>query len=254
MRKRKSDESKIKEGLGTGSGKDYQPFDNALSFASMGGHKRIPGIKIDRTHHYFSDLEKKYLFPFEFADNVTDIREQYPLFPLTETQEIASSLNILHPKDHEMKQHVMRTDYRISFKNSNDMIFTVKLSDQLTNRVIQKFEIERVFWSRRNIRWFILTEKELDPIIFNNIDQLRENFHNETTHLKPFTETLKSEKNKKNETIGTIIAEISRVLKITNAAGRKLFLYLLARKRVRFALHKPFNLQMKISEFDFRDL
>ncbi|MBD0363546.1 MAG: TnsA endonuclease N-terminal domain-containing protein [Coleofasciculus sp. C3-bin4] len=37
-------------------------------------------------------------------------------------------------------------------------------------RTIEKFEIERQYWLKRNISWGIVTERELPPALAKNID------------------------------------------------------------------------------------
>jgi len=46
-----------------------------------------------------SNLERDYFFILEYRDSVVDIREQFPLFELTETLAIAKESGIDHPAD-----------------------------------------------------------------------------------------------------------------------------------------------------------
>lgn len=255
MRRRKSDKRKLKEKRGEGKGKNYVPFDHAIDFPSKGGHKIIAGTKIDRTFHFFSDLEKHFFFLFEFADNVTDIREQFVLKPLSETKEIAKSLNIKHPTNEEGKPVMMRTDFRVSFKKGNDKIFTVKPSSNLSSRVIEKFELDRVFQSKRKLDWFIITEKELDTITLRNIIRIRESYFYESKHLQAFKGEIKSTFLAKHKlSIADVIKQTCSKIRITYGEGRKLFDHLLARKIFTFDLRKPFSLQMLQSEFKMKGL
>ncbi|MBL7839195.1 MAG: TnsA endonuclease N-terminal domain-containing protein [Cyclobacteriaceae bacterium] len=257
MKKRKSDKKKLKEKRGEGKRENYVPFDHAIDFASLGGHKRIAGTKIHRTFHFFSDLEKHFFFLFEFADNVTDIREQFPLKPLAETKEIAKSLNIKHPSDEKGNPVIMRTDFRVSFKKGEDIVFTIKPSTNLSQRVIEKFEIDRVFESKRNIKWYILTEKELNPIVLRNIIRIRESYFYQSSHLDKFKKQIKrnfiGSTSSKNQ-ISEIIRQTCSEIRITYGEGRKLFDHLLARKFFTFNLSKPFSLQMTKSEFQIKSL
>lgn len=51
-------------------------------------------------------------------------------------------------------------------KNKNisyDIVRTIKPKDDLMDeRVIEKFEIERRFWEKRDINWGIVTEEDID--------------------------------------------------------------------------------------------
>ncbi len=41
--------------------------------------------------------------------------------------------------------------------------------DILDSRVLEKFEIERRYWEKRDISWGIVTEKEIDKTLAKNI-------------------------------------------------------------------------------------
>lgn len=71
----------------------------------------------------FSDLERNYFYYLDFADNVVDIREQFPLLPINETIIIAKELGIEHPRDPVTKEPiVMTTDFLITFKEQDGNI------------------------------------------------------------------------------------------------------------------------------------
>jgi hypothetical protein len=47
---------------------------------------------------------------------------------------------------------------------------TLKYAKELASpRVMEKFEIERVYWASRDINWGIVTEREIDPVLTKNI-------------------------------------------------------------------------------------
>ncbi|WP_180270695.1 TnsA endonuclease N-terminal domain-containing protein [Sporanaerobium hydrogeniformans] len=84
----------------------------------------------------------------EFSENVIDIREQYPLFPLQETLLITKELGIQHPKHPKTQEPiVMTTDFLITIKDAEaevrDIVRTFKYKKELLKkRVLEKFEIE----------------------------------------------------------------------------------------------------------------
>src|SRR5699024_850271 len=43
-------------------------------------------------------------------------------------------------------------------------------------RVLEKFEIERVYWERRGISWGIVTEEEIDKTVARNISYIHDYF------------------------------------------------------------------------------
>jgi hypothetical protein len=68
----------------------------------------------------------------------------------------------------------MTTDFLITIKKEigvGEVARTVKYSQDLSNpRVIEKFEIERIYWNSRGIDWGIVTEKEIDSILGQNVE------------------------------------------------------------------------------------
>lgn len=164
----------IKEGYGSGISKDYKPWIHIQDVPSIGRVTRVKGIKTGRQHELLSDMERNYFYILEFSDRVTDIREQYPLLPMEETISIADELGIEHPKNPETGEEiVMTTDFLVTVSTGNgvkEVARTVKLKDDLLDRrVIEKFEIERQFWKRKNVNWAIVTEQEIDKIMAHNI-------------------------------------------------------------------------------------
>jgi len=87
---------------------------------------------------------------------------------------IANELGINHPKNPETGEEiVMTTDFFLTVSNCEgvkEIARTVKLKDDLLDRrIIEKFEIEREFWKRKNIDWAIVTDQEIDKVMAHNI-------------------------------------------------------------------------------------
>jgi len=171
-------EKMIKEGLGSGKGKEYKPWLKIQDFPSKGRVTRVKGIKTERQHELFSDLERNYFYYLDFADNVIDIREQYPLLPIEETILISRELGIEHPKDPKTKEEiVITTDFLIDIQEQDGSVIskarTLKYKKDLLNkRVLEKFEIERQYFERQGIDWGIVTEEEIDKSVSNFIADL----------------------------------------------------------------------------------
>jgi len=168
----------LKEGRGQGSFGDYKPWLTIQDVPSMGLEIRLHGTKVKRQYELFSKLEKAYYMLLEFSDIVIDIQEQFPLLYREETIAIADKLGIKHPTDPSTDENiVMSTDFLITIKENDNLVKlarTVKPSEKLDDRrVIEKFEIERQYWNQKEIDWGIVTEKEIDKIIADNIEQIR---------------------------------------------------------------------------------
>ncbi|WP_276358035.1 TnsA endonuclease N-terminal domain-containing protein [Cohnella caldifontis] len=173
-RKEKLQTNYIKKGRGQGVGENYQPFiqahDNKI--ASEGWLARHKGWKTKRIHHTLSEHERKYLYYCEWLDGVTDIREQWPLLPLERTMEIAEELGIKHPHQYG-KPVVMTTDFRLTLETkdgSRDVIRTIKPREKLTDRTLELFEIERVYFAEQGIDWCIITEDKIPVNLVKNVE------------------------------------------------------------------------------------
>jgi hypothetical protein len=171
-------EKRLKDGRGEGRGYDYQPWLRIQDVPSQGLASRAKGWKTGREHHLMSNLETSYLFVLDWSQSVLDIREQFPLLPLDETQEIAQQCGFAHPTDPKTRQSVvMTTDFLITLKQNTHEIEqarAVKPAAELqSQRTLEKLEIERLYWERRNIDWGIVTEKEISKTFFENLKWLR---------------------------------------------------------------------------------
>lgn len=164
----------IKEGRGQGAESEYKPWIRIQDVPSLGRSTRLKGIKTGRQHEFLSDMETNYFYLLEYTEDVIDIREQFPLLPLEDTILIAKELGIQHPKSPETGEYiVMTTDFLITVIKDNEnynVARTIKAKDDLLDkRIIEKFEIERVYWQKKNIDWGIVTDNEIDKIIAHNI-------------------------------------------------------------------------------------
>ncbi|HFU4069872.1 TPA: TnsA endonuclease N-terminal domain-containing protein, partial [Streptococcus suis] len=84
-------------------------------------------------------------------------QEQYPLLPIEETIIIANELGIKHPTDLKSGEPiVMTTDFLVTTRNNTEVkkfARTLKYKNELMDkRVLEKFEIERVFCRFYTIR------------------------------------------------------------------------------------------------------
>lgn len=179
-----------KEGRGTGTGKDYKPELTIQDVSSIGLATRVLGWTTGRVHHLMSKLELKVFFAFDWPKTVVDIREQFPL-DIEESKANAAELGIPHPRDRKTKELVpMTTDFLITIrKGIHEVVYayTVKYAKDLSRRrVMEKFEIERVYWSRRNIAWSIITELDIDHALVANVEWLH--FYRQLSSLAPLTQ------------------------------------------------------------------
>lgn len=163
-------EKALKEGVGVGSGEFYQPWLRPQDFTrSKGNRSAIRGLKTFRQHSMMSGIETEFFYLAEFNDAVIDIREQFPLLPLTLTQRIARIINVEHPvlrrkageKGTQAVPAIMTTDFVLTFQNPDGSVryqaYSIKSDEIITKRNAEKQEIERLFWEGINVRFQVYT-------------------------------------------------------------------------------------------------
>jgi hypothetical protein len=170
-------ENRLKQGRGMGQGANYNPWLHIQDVPSQGLASRIKGWKTRRVHHRLSELETSYFYVLDWSLPVLDIREQFPLLPLEETLAIAEQCGVAYPADPRTKEPVvMTTDFVVTVRQSVGSIEqarTVKYAQDLqSKRNLEKLEIERCYWQRRNIDWGIVTEREVSKTLAENIKWL----------------------------------------------------------------------------------
>lgn len=155
----------LKNGYGVGQGKHYKPWLRIQDVKSHGVRAGILGYKTQRIHHMLSSLETDFFYLAEFSDSVGDIREQFPLFPLELMHKIATTLGISPPRVPATGTlSVMTTDFLLTRQVDGETFYeavTVKPASELGNmRVMEKLEIERVWWELLGVPFSIYTRDQ----------------------------------------------------------------------------------------------
>ncbi len=163
----------VREGRGHGEGMHYSPWIHVQDFPSLGTVSRILGSKTGRVHHFMSTNEKNYFYLLEWADDVLDIREQYPLMDVELAVDLAGKTGIRYPRDSVSGfPYVLTCDFMIT-STHGFKARTIKLSSDLQNRrTLEKLEIERRYWDSVGIDWRIVTEHEIPVRKAKNIEWL----------------------------------------------------------------------------------
>jgi hypothetical protein len=176
--------SRYKAGYGQGDGLSYRPWLGVNDVPSHGVTTHLMGRKTHRMHVVFSNLERHALLVAQWLDDVVDLREQYPLWPLDETIAIAEDLGVRHPTHPKGDLVLMTTDILLTRSRTAGTLLepiTVKPESELRNdRVLEKLEIERVYWERRGSTLGIVTEAELPAGLVGNLEWIDE-YHEITT-------------------------------------------------------------------------
>jgi len=236
-----------KEGRGQGDGASYKPWLTVQDVSSQGLTHRIKGWTTGRVHHLFSNLERDAFYIMDWSVDVIDIREQYPLLPLEETQAIADQIGVRHPTDpHTQHAVVMTTDFLVDTRRSQasaQQARTVKPADQLdSSRVLEKLEIERRYWQVRDVDWGIVTEHEIPLVEAANI-RLLHGYRDvsgrmaDINCLAEITDFLL--RAAKEQSVGEVVTACDEALHLVSGTARAVLHHLLANRKIRFALGEP---------------
>jgi len=163
----------IKEGRGEGRNREYKPWITVRDLASMGRSHRVFGHKSQRTHHLFSDLELAVFLILEWHIDTVEIREQFPLQRHV-TLKLAEKAGIKHPSDKGVMQY-LSSDFLVNSSNPTypKFVLQAKYTDALADpRTIEKLELERRYWKEKGVPWLMVTEKEIQATVFENIEWL----------------------------------------------------------------------------------
>jgi hypothetical protein len=201
---------------------------------------RAKGAKTGRVHHFLSNLETAFFYLLDWSDDVLDIREQYPLIDLSSAVEIAERAQIRYPYDIKSGfPYVMTSDFFISTIGGPSAI-AVKTSDELSNpRVREKLEIERRYWDGQNVRWRVVTEKQINRVKAKNIEWLSQasnlshfGIHSEDREIYIAYFMVRYTEN--SDPLGSIICGIEQDFSLPPGMGLNICKYLAYWKRIAF--------------------
>jgi hypothetical protein len=158
------DQRRFHEGRGQGELASYTPWVLNHDESSNGFSTRIQGMVTGRDHHFQTDGHTDFFRILDVCPQIVDIKESFPLL-LDRTVSIAKECNIPHPHHSSTGEYrVMTTDFFITARRG----LTVRhfgrcymKSSALSSAALHTLEIERRYWSLRQIDWGIVTEKEI---------------------------------------------------------------------------------------------
>jgi len=237
----------LQEKRGQGVGACYTPWILVQDFPSNGMVSRIQGMKTGRTHHLLSNHEMNLFFLLDWSDEVLDIREQYPLLDLQQVIEIAETAQIRYPYDPTSGfPYVMTSDFYIE-TTKGPMVIAVKTTADLENpRVREKLEIERRYWSRKNVRWRIVTEREINQTKARNIEWLAQSkdlglFGLSSGLQKACIAFFMKHYSFDSDSLGDLLLNVETRFKLSDGMGLNIYKYLAYWKRIEFDAAAPID-------------
>tara|TARA_Y100000296_G_C5179598_1_gene262660 strand:- start:5785 stop:6693 length:909 start_codon:yes stop_codon:yes gene_type:complete len=178
----------------------FLPFRSARQFSSMGRATSEQLSPTSQRQEYFSELERKFGLVLGFMSNVSNVKTQFPLLNIKKTLEIASSLNVMHPRyepsssvaaqNAGYQAAVMTTDFVFDLTDQDSgELKTVACSlkypkdveafdgnDRVVERTKDKLRIEKYYWENlKGIEYQILTSEfwMFDKYLIENLSCAR---------------------------------------------------------------------------------
>ena len=156
-------------------GRKYRPFLTVRDVPSQGFSHRIKGWRHGRVHHLLSDEEWDTILCLEATLNCLEICEQFAL-DRERTRIIASQLGIKHPIYVTTKvDKVITTDFLVYISTpSGEKRMAISFKEAVEfdgdcERLLEKLEIERIYWLQENVEFVILTERNLPKMLIENM-------------------------------------------------------------------------------------
>lgn len=179
---------------------------------------------------------------------------------MEETIIIADELGIKHPTNPKNGELiVMTTDFLLTLDKGQGVFEaarTIKMKDELMKeRVLEKFEIEREYWKRRDIDWGIVTEEEIPKTMARNISYMHDYYNIRDydvfkeiseQHIEDLSISLMRRLLNQTSSIRAITNEFDSDTHLPFGSGVTLFYYLLAQKIIRINMEETLNLEQPI--------
>jgi hypothetical protein len=171
----------LKEGRGQGEGKEYKSWLCIHDLPSVGRVSRIYSWRTHRIYNFFSDIETRYFYLLEWAENnIVDVKEHFPILNIEDTVgELKDTRFAKYKTMGNDVPYIISVTFLITLKDNSGKLKHVarslKYSYELDKRsVIERYELARRFFSAQNIDFGIVTEKEVNAKIIKakNIEWL----------------------------------------------------------------------------------
>lgn len=172
-----SDEQRLLENRGSGTGKNYLPWIKTREVHSQGTCANPVNWHNGRITELLSQGEYYFWLILMWTDNIIDIREQYPLLPRKNTEDLCDYYRIKHPMMCG-KLMVMSTDFLVTMSDGSTKAFSLKISQKCFDnpRTLDKLFIEQQYWKSIGIEYELITKDKINSVLARNIESVSKYF------------------------------------------------------------------------------
>lgn len=225
------------------------------TFSSKGRATRIYGYKTKKIHHLQSDNQLRLFLLLEWNEMVINIEENVELKDLEIIIDDLGNLRLDKFTDKDSGSlYEMHTNFLITVKKNNEesqVAISVKSLSELERRtVIEKMEIERRYWEKKAIPFYVVTEKEINKQLVDNIKWVREALLDKgIVNKKELAEKLYYflQENKEKE-LRIILSEFDGYNELNSGTALFIFRFLLGSKEIEVNMEKNIDLSKFGSE------
>lgn len=164
---------KINSGCGRGEKNSYKPWLSIREFTSSGRSHRVLCNTSGRLLHLFSDLEFLYSCLLDWNENISDIRERFPLVT-EDVCQISEEANLPIIFCDSVPQ-VRFSDFLVDDAShaSGQYAIDVRYSKDLAKPSVLEFiELQRRYWYSKGIGFFVATERNIPSTVLDNLKWL----------------------------------------------------------------------------------
>lgn len=223
-------------------------------FSSDGRVSRTKSPKDGKMNQSFSHVENKLLSQLYLDRRVNSVIMQCKL-DLDTTLAICKKLNIRHPFVQKKKiYHQMSTDFVLELKNGTYIAISFKKPDKLKKRVIQKEEIQRIYWNNLGYDFYIFTDNQFNEIKIYNYNFLSdlftiEDYDNALQALHYVPKDLK----KQSTDLRQLISKITRHIGLTFTESSKAIRILILNQNLKYNHDYKISFDTTLNQFEYYD-
>lgn len=225
------------------------------TFSSLGRSTRMFSSKTGKIHHLMSDNQLRTFLLLEWSDKIMDIKTNIILDDLEiYLDEEIENLRLDIFKDKESgKTYDLYTNFLVTVDKGigkENIAISVKNSSNLSKKnTIEKLEIERRYWNKRHIKFYIVTDKELNRQEVNNINWCREALIDKSILNKDYLseELFVFIQKHRNELLNEILDLFDEINNLKLGTSLFIFRYLIAIKKIKVNMKEKININKEIS-------
>lgn len=239
-----------------GKKEDYVPGIKIQDFSARGRVSRIKGKTTNRIHHLISDLETNVFYLLDFEERITDIKEHYPLLDLHEIGADLSDIRLDKFKNKKTgEQYTFTTTFVITLKGKlgeKYVALSVRNETELyRDLLLEKLEVERRYWHKREIEWAIITNKGIPMVKVNNIKWLylgdTDIEYQKENYIK---QVIVSKINEKKYIVKELLNNIDEELLLPIGTSLVIFKKMIIDKEILADLYKPIDISLSVNNFN----